>query len=136
MTMPRDDTQAIKAALVADMPRLLQTLFNDKRITRHGHEWRIGTNGALSVRSDGCWYSHEAGAGGDILDLIAFALATDFKGALAFAKSYAGGAAVVAPKQQFPNFNKAKEASRTKQQARARNLWNQAQAIGGNHANG
>lgn len=123
------ETHTIKSAILCDLQSLLATLFPNRHLSHSGHEWRIGTNGSLAIRDDGCWYDHEAGAGGDVLDLIAHVLATDFKGALAFARSFSGGGKTALPTSTFPNFRKAQEAGRLKQQARARNLWQQAQII-------
>jgi hypothetical protein len=136
--MPRDDVPGIKQQLLADVPGLLSTLFRERKVARLYGEHRVGTHGALSVREDGQWYCHESGAGGDVFDLIAFALATDFKGALAFAKGYLGQASKVIP---FPKssarLSEAQDANRQRQKAKARWLWNQAQPVtfeGGDHA--
>lgn len=125
----RENIDNIKAGLVADLPRLLQTLFREKKIMqRHGAwRWRIGTHGSLAVRTDGVWSDKEGGGGGDVIDLIAFALATDFKGALAFATSYTGGVTVSLPWQSAHESQKAQRADRRKKIRLANKLWDQGQ---------
>lgn len=124
----RENIDDIKAALVADLPRLLQTLFRGKKMTQgHGAwRWRIGTHGSLAVRVDGVWSDKEGGEGGDVIALITFALATDFKGALAFAKSYTGGAVVSVPWQTQHESLKAQRADRRKKIRRAQKIWSQS----------
>ena len=128
--MPRDDVQRIKQQLRADVPSLLSLLFRERKITRLHGGCRIGTHGALSVRQDGQWYCHESGAGGDLLDLISFALATDFKGALSFAKGYLGQSRTVTPFTKPPaRLSEAQDANRQRQQAKARWLWGQSKPV-------
>lgn len=128
--MMRESTAEIKAALLNDLSGLLHTLFPHKPIVWRKGEWRIGTHGSLSVRADGCWYNHEAGAGGDILDIVAFAQATDFKGALEFSKSYVGGR-IPSTLAKRPVLQLVQSESRAKQQAKARNFWQQCTPMGG-----
>ncbi len=125
-----DDIPLIKRELLTRMDGLLASLFPHKRIIHRKREWRIGAQGSLSVRADGCWYSHEAGAGGDVMDLISYALSLDFKAALAFAKSFIGG--VVSPRYApaLPA-DDATDANRIQQQVRARCVWRQCKPIGG-----
>lgn len=138
MSEHKDDIPAIKSALIRNLSALVETLFHNRQVTRRGHEYRIGKKGSLSVQKDGTWYDHEAGAGGDVIDLLQHILATDFKGALAWAKTYIGRGSGSAQIKPMPNLKEARAKSRTKQSARAKALWIAAHAplkeAGGNHA--
>lgn len=128
--MQHDNIPQIKEQCWYDPLRLLQTLCPNRLITPSHNGWRIGKKGSLSVRNDGCWYCHEAGAGGDIIDLISYALAVDFKGALMFAKSYIGQVSLPYNPSK-PPAPAAQKAESAKRQAKARALWNKAQPIDG-----
>lgn len=87
----KNDTTALKGRLLSQLPRLVDCLFASRSKHRTAHEYRIGTNGSISIRRiDGSYYNHESGEGGDIFDLIQHTLKTDFKGALVFAKGFVG----------------------------------------------
>ena len=55
-------------------------------------EWRYGRRGSLAVamrgHKRGLWYDHEAGAGGDLFDLIRRQRGGDFAAALAWARDF------------------------------------------------
>jgi hypothetical protein len=98
------EIEALKAALVGQLSSLVQALYGDRAIW-HGHEWRIGdvsgaTGTSLAIEGSdptrlGLWYDHNPAAGkrsGDVLDLIAGVRDTDFKGAVAWAEAFLGGA--------------------------------------------
>jgi putative DNA primase/helicase len=66
----------VVAALLAErIAELAPELVGDKTTTRGRTEWRFRGKGSLSVviagPKRGSWYDHEAGCGGDALDLIA-----------------------------------------------------------------
>jgi len=88
-----NDTAALKAHLLAQLPRLVDCLFAGRVIHRAAHEIRIGTHGSVSVRlADGSYFNHETGEGGDLFTLIGHALKSDFKSALVFARGFIGHA--------------------------------------------
>lgn len=97
-------TQALKAALLGRLFDLVHALYGDRAVWR-GHEWRIGDvrgepGSSLAIEGKdparlGLWHDHNPAAekrGGDLLDLIAGARDTDFKGALAWAGDFLGNA--------------------------------------------
>jgi hypothetical protein len=114
------EIEALKAALLGRLSSLVQALYGDHaRWT--GHEWRVGDvsgepGSSMAIEGHdparlGLWHDHNPAAeprGGDILDLIAGAQATDFRGAVAWAEVFLGSAqrtpaptrpqAVVSPK--------------------------------------
>lgn len=66
-----DSPDGVKAALMGQLPRLIDCLFNGRQIQITAHEYRVGTHGSISIRqADGCYYNHETGEGGDLLTLI------------------------------------------------------------------
>lgn len=141
MNKNRDEINALKDALWGDPIGLLGALFHNKQVKQYCDGWRVGTHGSLSVRRDGVWHCHESGSGGDVFALIQYAFATDFSGALAWAKSYCGGRTTKVARsveQAKPDYNEARQAYQDKQSARARNVWMQAQSpnglSGGAHA--
>ncbi len=88
-----NDTTAIKARLIEQLPRLVECLCAGKQIHKSAYEYRIGNNGSISIRlADGAYFNHETGEGGDIISLIQHKLQTDFKGALVFARKFIGNA--------------------------------------------
>lgn len=87
------DSATVRSLLIPHLPRLVEHLFSDRVIHRSAHEYRIGRNGSISIRlSDGSYYNHETGEGGDIFALIQHVLRTDFSNALRFACSFVGNA--------------------------------------------
>lgn len=83
---------ALKSALVESLPELLSVLFPDRPLRRNGAEYRIGRNGSVAFCAiRGCFYCHETGQSGDVLDLIAYALRTDIRCSIAWARSWLGG---------------------------------------------
>ena len=100
--MSTSDTRALKAALLGRLSYLVHALYGD-RARWTGHEWRLGDvsgepGASLAIegrdpRRLGLWHDHNptaARTGGDVLDLIAGAQATDSKGAVAWAKTFLG----------------------------------------------
>jgi hypothetical protein len=98
------EIEALKAALLGRLSSLVHALYGD-RARWTGHEWRIGDvrgepGSSLAIEGKdparlGLWHDHNPAAelrGGDVLDLIAGAQATDFKGAVASAKAFLGNA--------------------------------------------
>ncbi len=86
-----NDTAGLKAGLIEQIPRLVECLFTGRTIQRTAHEYRIGTQGSISLRLlDGSYFNHESGEGGDILTLIQHSFRTDFKGALVWARGFLG----------------------------------------------
>ena len=85
------DISALKSALISQLPPVVQSLFPARVIHRTAHEYRIGTQGSLSIRlADGSYFNHETGEGGDVFALIQHTLRTDFKGVLVWARSFTG----------------------------------------------
>lgn len=91
MTPHKKDAHIVKAGLIDQLPRLIECLFSGRHIRRMPHEYRIGTQGSISIRlADGSYFNHETGSGGDVFSLIQHALKTDFKGALLWARAFIG----------------------------------------------
>ena len=140
--MERDNVQLIKQQLLADLPRLLHALpIAEKcKITKQYDGYRVGNNGSLSVRADGIWCCHESGDGGDVIDLIRFAMRMDFPNAIKFAKIHLGSSRckVITFPHAPKGLKAAQCANRHRQQAKARWLWGQSQPVnsekGGDHA--
>ena len=85
------DAAALKPVLLGQLPRLVNCLFSGRNIHRMAHEYRLGTQGSISIRlADGSYFNHETGEGGDMLALIQHTLHTDFKGALVWARGFVG----------------------------------------------
>jgi len=81
--MPQSfDAHDIAQMLAARADRLARELLPRGRLD--GRNWRVGSRGSLSIELTGdrigLWFDHEAGAGGDALDLVAQVL---FRGDLA-----------------------------------------------------
>ena len=77
------DRDALRAALIERLPAFVRAhVESDTLVREHGTEIRVGRRGSLSVRLDsGAWFDHEAGRGGDVLDLArALTNARDFHG--------------------------------------------------------
>ncbi len=86
-----DDTHTLKAQALTRLSQLVECLFSGRATHRTAHEYRIGTQGSISVRiADGSYFNHETGEGGDIFTLIQHVLRTDFKGALTWARDFVG----------------------------------------------
>lgn len=125
----RDDVQILKPAFIAAFPDPLHQLFSGRKIEfRHG-SYRIGTNGSLAIRPDGCFYCHKTGSGGDVVDLVAYALAGGFKDALAWIKAYVGGSARPVKARPIPDIQKMEDAAKRKQQASARHIWSLSKPV-------
>ena len=127
----KHDIALTKAQLTADIGGLTKTLFPNRPIKSDREGWRVGNNGSQSIKRNGVFYCHETGSGGDVFDLIQYALATDFKGALAWAKMYLGGRATVAAQrieQSGPAQHEVDLARKRKQTAKAKSIWMQSQA--------
>lgn len=87
------DTDLLRAQLLAQLPRLVDCLFAGRNIHRTAHEYRIGTQGSISLRlADGSYFNHESGEGGDMFTMIEHVLKTDFKGAKVWARGFVGNA--------------------------------------------
>jgi len=85
------DTEQLRAILLVQIARLIECLLSGRTVHRTAHEYRIGTQGSISIRlMDGSYFNHETGEGGDIFTLIEHVLKVDFKGALLFAHNFIG----------------------------------------------
>jgi putative DNA primase/helicase len=92
MTRP-DDLADLRAALRARAAEVAECLLG--RPTHRGRgELRWGRKGSLALAvagpKAGLWHDHEAGAGGDMLDLIAGEKQCDFREALRWARDFLG----------------------------------------------
>jgi hypothetical protein len=129
--MQKYDVASIKVQLAADISGLTKTLFPSRPIKPAHDGWRVGNNGSMAIKRNGVFCCHETGSGGDVFDLIQYALATDFRGALAWAKMYLGGRATVSAQrteQNRPAQCEADLARKRKQTAKAKSIWMQSQA--------
>jgi hypothetical protein len=79
--------------LTANTERLAVALLGQPTV-RSRSELRWGAKGSLVVNIAGAragrWYSFEEAVGGDMLDLVSFALACDSRAALAWARQWTG----------------------------------------------
>lgn len=111
MSVPLAD---LKDALLHQLPAVIQALYGE-RAQWNRTEWRLGDigggeGGSLSIEGRdpvrlGLWIDHNPSADpakGDIFALIAGAQVTDFKGALAWAKSFLNLQDVVPPLARPP----------------------------------
>lgn len=100
--MSTPEIEALKAALLGRLFNLVHALYGDRAVWR-GHEWRVGDvsgepGNSMAIEGKdparlGLWHDHNPAAekrSGDVLDLIAGAQATDFRGAVAWAKTFLG----------------------------------------------
>jgi Ti-type conjugative transfer relaxase TraA len=104
--------------------------------SRHGHAWRYGTKGSLSVTLQGSkcgrWYDFQAGEGGDMLSLIQRTMgAGDFKMVLDEALRFVGGESRFV--QQAASTSKSFLAAdeKTQKLAKAREIASQTVPIAG-----
>ena len=127
--MSHDQTKSIKLQLGYRLGEVVQSLFTDKIITKHGNSFRVGNKGSLIIQSDGLFFDHEAGLGGDVFDLIKHALHCDFKAALDWANSFIGNAPVTIAKpaiiKQSPVINE------NERIAKALRLWRASLSLQG-----
>jgi len=89
----RLDRDTVRAALLAGLVEFVRAHVEpDRPVRQIGSELRVGRKGALSVRLDsGAWFDHEAGRGGDVLDLAAVLTgARDFRDTLRRVADFTG----------------------------------------------
>jgi hypothetical protein len=127
--MMNDFNIIIKQQCWNDPQRILQKLFHNRPITPTHDGWRIGNKGSIGVRKDGCWYCFESGVGGDIIDLISYALAVDCKGAFAYARAFVGQYDISQKPLHLPTPLHKK--NRAEKIAKAQAIWANAQPLNG-----
>jgi putative DNA primase/helicase len=128
------DTTAIRDALTARAAEIAIALLGEpNRVLSSRRELRFRRKGSLAVviegGKSGRWYDHEAGLGGDLINLIERAHGTTFREAVAYAEQFIGSAAA-------PVFTKARPASTLpvendsrRNQYHAGKLWREAGPI-------
>lgn len=88
------DSLEVHRWIAARLENWLHTLFPERRIRRDGpHGFRVGKRGSLAVRSENgrvVFFDHEAGAGGDAIDLWAREQGVTTAEALRLAAQWAG----------------------------------------------
>jgi hypothetical protein len=92
---PQPDPKALKAALAERLPDVLRAIIGEpNRHLSTRRDWRFRSKGSLSVvmtgPDAGLWFDHEAGEGGDMLDLLMRDRGVTFPQALALAADLAG----------------------------------------------
>jgi conjugative transfer relaxase protein TraI len=90
---PALDAKAIESALLAQTEQLALTLLGEpNKNLSNRHTLRYGKKGSLVMNlENGLWYSHEAGEGGNLFDLIQKEQGlSDFKAVLQYASDFAG----------------------------------------------
>jgi putative DNA primase/helicase len=87
------DLPDLQAELTARLPDLAEELLGPPTF-RSQREWRWGRHGSLAVviagAKAGCWFDHEAGIGGRMVDLIARQRGTDRTAALTWSAARIG----------------------------------------------
>ena len=127
--MSHEQIKSVKSQLALRIGELVQSLFADKAIVKSHGGFRVGNKGSLVIQSDGLFCNHEAGLGGDVIDLIKHTLHCDFKAALHWANSFIGNAPVTIAKpaiiKQSPVINEGERI------AKALRLWRAAKPLQG-----
>jgi hypothetical protein len=89
---PRTNAKDVSQALAGQIEQVCSALGLGDPTNRTGHELRYRGKGSLAVtiKGDkrGLFYDHEAGTGGDPIDLIAHVMGCDFKTALAWGEGH------------------------------------------------
>lgn len=125
------DTRQLHAHLLSEIERLVECLFIGRIIHRSAHEYRIGTQGSISIRlADGSYFNHETGEGGDLFALIQHMLKTDFKGALVWARGFVGNAPLL-PIPPTESLQKKLDARAARQRDKALNMCARSSLIVG-----
>jgi hypothetical protein len=100
-----------------------------------GRELRFRRKGSLAVVIDGAkagqWYDHEAGLGGDLINLIERAHGITFRGAVVYAEQFIGSADTLATTRSPAACERSTEDDSKRNQRYARNLWREAGPIDG-----
>jgi hypothetical protein len=126
-----DDASKTSAALAARIETLALDLAG-RSPTRKGQiEWRFGTRGSLAVVTSGPergkYFDHEAGAGGDALDMVRHFRGGSIGEALAWSKSWLGGDT---PQPQPSPQTPAERNNARKNSGMWREVWHEGQAAG------
>jgi hypothetical protein len=99
-----NDLAELRTYLTARVEAVAETLFgasNPALSTRH--QLRFGSRGSLCIelrKKRGSWFSHEAGVGGGVLDLVGFAQSCSFPEAVTWASEWSG--AIATSKREAP----------------------------------
>lgn len=99
---PRHDASEVAALLAREIQRLSESILGPRNKAKStANEWRWGTNGSLSVAVNGPkrgrWYSHEAGSGGDALELVKVHITSNTRDAIEWALAWLGAAPISTP---------------------------------------
>jgi putative DNA primase/helicase len=103
---------------------LIPALIPDRLIVRTRTGLRVGNKGALSVRvrpDPGNWYDHEAGVGGDALDLVKHIRGTSIAEAMSWSNTWLGARTEVNPRPPIQS-----HLSRAHNSGLWRSLWLEA----------
>lgn len=126
------DLPAVVEALGHRVGELAEALVGDAPTSRGRTEWRFRARGSLAVcvagSQRGSFYDHEAGCGGDALELVRHLRQTSTAEAIGWARAWLGGS-VVAPSRP----PKPPPSARCKPGTidLARTIWNEAQPAAG-----
>jgi putative DNA primase/helicase len=134
----RFDITAIRAALMARAAEIAIALLGEpNRPLSSRRELRFRRKGSLTVviegPKSGRWYDHEAGVGGDLINLIERVHGVTFCEAVAYAEQFIGSAPNLATTRSTAAWARSTEDDR-RNQRRAGNLWREAGPINGTHA--
>lgn len=114
----------LKSTLQSRLRELLQRLYPEKPAYQLHGGWRVGNHGSLSVSVEGVFYDHEAGVGGDLLDLIQHALRCDFLTALHWVQGFLGSVPVTMTRKEFSDTVKKDSGLRDRERMdKALQLW-------------
>jgi putative DNA primase/helicase len=133
------DTRSIAAALTSRTAEVAMALLGEpNRQLSSKRELRFGRKGSLAVVVDGtkagCWYDHENGSGGDLIDLIERVRDVDFRDAVAYAEQFICSTSTwtISPGPAAPALLTDYDVRR--KQRRAGELWEEAVPIAGTAA--
>jgi hypothetical protein len=128
------DLTLVRAGLAARANDVVEALLGRPNpLVSNKREWRFGRKGPLSVEVSGpkagCWYDHQAGQGGDLLDLIQRERGGTFRDAVKYARVILGASVTeTRPRPTEPwREGSGDDAARTR---RALELWNEALPLG------
>jgi Toprim domain len=135
----RFDITAMRDVLTARAGEIAIALLGEpNRPLSSRRELRFGRKGSLAVviegQKSGRWYDHEAGVGGDLINLIQRMRGATFHEGVAYAEQFIGSAPTLATTPAPAVCARSTEDDSRRNERRAGNLWREAGPIGGTHA--
>ena len=140
MTTPRLDRDAVRAALLEQLPAFVRAYAApDTPVRELRGEIRVGRKGSLSiVRANGVFFDHESGCGGDVFELACkLTGARGFPEALSRIADFTGTVATspIPPSSRFCASARPKSRPKSRDtRAVARRIWNATRPLTGTPA--